>query len=48
MRTTIGIVLIVAAVAGWIFMKSKYGSAGIKGNLICIGLVIGGYILILG
>ena len=48
MRTIIGIVMIVAAVVGWILMKTKYGSAGIMGNIICICLTIGGHFLIWG
>ena len=44
----LGAVMIIAAVAGWIFMKNKYGSAGVKGNLICIGLTVVGYFLISG
>jgi len=47
-RKVSGAVLIVAAVVGWIFMKNKYGSAGVKGNLLCISLTVGGYILISG
>jgi len=47
-RKVLGAVMIVAAVAGWIFMKNKYGSAGVKGNLTCIGLTVVGYFLISG
>jgi hypothetical protein len=48
MRTIAGAALIVSAVIGWILMKNRYGTAGFKGNLLCIGLTVGGYFLIWG
>ena len=48
MRTLLGALMMLVAFVGWSLIKANYGSAGIIGNMLFIGLAVGGYYVIRG